>query len=410
MDISEVLDKANITSDSKARRVLNTAPDKIANITLSEIEQGVTIERLEALTVPVYQYGTQITIHGIFKDMPVDSLRVLGYKSVFLNQNKSLGVKYVAIDGAKKQVLLNMSRFSKTKWHINIDSEGLKAHRIFWSRPDNPYDDKQACIDCYKSTPDNLYIGGKQACALMYGGYAVILNIGAIYEANLWQLITWLTGIESQAEFDSLKQAYDLEQECKAKEYEAQRKIEQEAKQAQLANAKANFKVPSNWLPFKGKIESIGTYARIYDTWESGIALQVFKVVKRGAFLCCHVKNFKDFNYVDWQTTDKSHKCERTIDGWQIVDKPVKPLSVTENKAIPQVSNGNGITISHNEKLNGIEVKFANKPDNTVIDTLKSLGLRWSYQNMLWYSKYNPELMTKIQNELIGDKELCNVL
>ena len=86
MDISEVLDKANIVSDSKARRVLNTAPDKIADITLSEIESGVTIERLEALTVPVYQYGTQITIHGTFKDMPTD--RVLGYKALFLNQNK----------------------------------------------------------------------------------------------------------------------------------------------------------------------------------------------------------------------------------------------------------------------------------------------------------------------------------
>lgn len=101
MNLSEVLESKQIYNDDKARRVLNTAPNQQADITLKEIADGVTIERLESLTVPVYQYSTQITIHGIFKDIPND-LVVAGYKSVFYNQNKSLGVKYIAIDGAKK--------------------------------------------------------------------------------------------------------------------------------------------------------------------------------------------------------------------------------------------------------------------------------------------------------------------
>jgi hypothetical protein len=69
MQISETLESAHIYNDDKARRRLNTAPNVEANITLDEIEKGVTIERLESINVPVYQYGTQITIHGTFPNV-----------------------------------------------------------------------------------------------------------------------------------------------------------------------------------------------------------------------------------------------------------------------------------------------------------------------------------------------------
>jgi hypothetical protein len=399
MQITETLESAHIYNDDKARRRLNTAPNIEANITLDEIEKGVTIERLESINVPVYQYGTQITIHGTFPNIEYDTLRkyVLGYKSLFLNQNGSLGVKYVAIDGEKKRLLLDVARWSKNKWHIDKDSEGVKAYRIFFTS--DSAKDKQNCIECYKSTPDDLYIGGKQAVGLMYGGYAVILGIGAIYQKNLWALITALTGIESQAEYDKLELEYKLKREQEHIEYEVKCKAERESKTLELANAQSKFIPPSNWQPFKGKIEKVGTYARIYDTYESGIALQVIKVVKRGAFLCSNIRNFKDFVFVDWQPTSKAHKCERSIDGWIITDN--KPPLASENKAsTPEVNtNGQDITISHNEKLNGIEVSFKTKPSDSVLNQLRELGFRWSYKSMLWYARYTPDLMSKIQAE-----------
>lgn len=405
MNIQETLESANIISDSKARRVLNTAPDKQADITLKEIEQGVTIERLETLTVPVYQYGTQITIHGTFTDMPND--RVLGYKALFLNQNKSLGVKYVAIDGAKKQLLLHVSRYSKTKWGISIDSEGLKAFRMFWTT-NNPNHDKQDCIDCYKSTPDDLYIGGKQACAMVYGGYAVIVGIGAIYQANLWALIKWFTGIESQEEYETLEKLAKIKREKESAKYEAQRKIELEVKQAELNNAMANFQIPSNWQVYQGKIETVGTFARLRESIHvTGIVLQVIKTAKRGGRLCANSKEFPDLVFQDWQPSHYK-EAHYKIDGWQILDKPVKTAQTLENKGM--ASETDGITITHNEKLNGIEIAFKTKPSNTVLDMLRANGFRWSYKSMLWYARYNQELMNKMQNELIGDKELCNVL
>ena len=226
MRITEVLDNAHITSDSKARRVLNTAPDKPSGITLSEIEQGVTIERLETLQVPVYQYSTQITIHGTFTDMPHD-LRVCGYKSVILNGNKSLGVKYVAIDGAKKKLLERVASIADdTAWNVNIDSQGCEVYKIFHSQ--DAENDKKRTIECYKNTPDTLYIGGKRAVGLMYGGYAVILNIGAIYETNLWLLIKELTGIGSQVEADKIKSDKQLQREIDNAKWETEHKIERE--------------------------------------------------------------------------------------------------------------------------------------------------------------------------------------
>ena len=48
-------------------------------------------------------YYHQITIHGEFDFF--ERLRVNGYKSIIQNKNKSIGVKYVAIDSGKKKII-----------------------------------------------------------------------------------------------------------------------------------------------------------------------------------------------------------------------------------------------------------------------------------------------------------------
>jgi hypothetical protein len=398
MQIDKVFETINITHDDKARRVLNTAPDKVADITLNEIEKGITIERLGELTVPVYRYGGQVTIHGIFKDIP-DDLRVHGYKSVFRNGNGSLGVKYVAIDGDKKHLLNHVSRYSKTKWGIHINSQGCEAIRVFHSNDrDN---DIQRLKDCFNSTPDDLYVGNKSWASLMYGGFAVIIYIGAIYQDNLWPLIKALTGIASQAEYDTIHAEAEAEYKRLCNEGETKRKLEAEAKAIEIQTIRANFAVPLNWVEFKGKLTEPGTYAHLRDTWTDGIALQVIKIAKRGGRICSNSKTFKDFVYVDWQPSGFK-QTERSIDGWRIADTvktaPVtaKPQSVTKQTDVkPQPD----IVISHNDKLNGIEIKFANKPTDDILCKLKSFGFRWSYKSMLWYSRYTDNLWQSVTNE-----------
>lgn len=402
MQIDKVFETINITHDDKARRVLNTAPDKVADITLDEIEKGITIERLSELTVPVYRYGGQVTIHGIFKDIPTD-LRVHGYKSVFRNGNGSLGVKYVAIDGDKKSLLNRISRYSKTKWGIHINSQGCEAIRVFHSN--DRENDIQRLKDCFNSTPDDLYIGNKYWASLMYGGFAVIIYIGAIYNNNLWPLINALTGIASQAEYDTIHAEAEAEYERMLIEGEAKRKLEAEAKAIEIQTVKANLKLPSNWAEFKGKLTTPGTYAHLRDTWADGLVIQVIKVAKRGGRICSNSKSFKfltteEFRYADWEPSGFK-QVDRTIDGWIIQDKadikPNKTATVTvQADAKPQQD----ITISHNDKLNGIEVKFANKPDDNVLNKLRDLGFRWSYKSMLWYNRYSDTLWQSVNNQL----------
>jgi len=213
MNIDETLESMSIISDNKARRVLNTAPNKEAEISLEQIEQGITIETIEKLDVPAYQYSTQITIHGTFNNIP-NNLRVHGYKSVFLNKNGSLGIRYMAIDGAKKELLRECSRYCN-EWNVDKTSQGYEAYKLFA--------DEEELLACYHSTPDNLYIGNKRAVKLMYGGYAVIIEIGAIYEQNTWPLIEALTGINNQSEYEQLKKAQTEQEEMRFHEYQQER-------------------------------------------------------------------------------------------------------------------------------------------------------------------------------------------
>lgn len=393
MNIDTVLESANILHDDKARRVLNTAPDTYADITLNEIEDGISIERLTALNVPVYQYSTQVTIHGLFKDIPND-LRVAGYKSVTLNGNNSLGVKYVAIDGSKKQLLRDVARYGNAAWHINIDSQGCECYRIFASG-DNA-SDKARTIECYNSTPDNLYIGGKRAVSLMYGGYAVVLHIGAILNDNLWPLIGALTGIDNELEYTRLiaKQA-DIDKASNER-YELECKARRESERAILDNARANFTAPDNWQAFTGKPLAGNTYARVKLDYSGKPVLRVTQYKKRGAFLCSASKDFSDMVYKPWQPSQYSKSLNTVITGWVIRDMPIsKPAELSNPKA-------NDITIRHNESQNGIEVIFAAKPPQPIIDTLKGLGFRWSQYNGLWYNRYNESLLNSVNSLLAG--------
>ena len=175
-EIKEFLEKKDMIRDSKARRVVNAAPGKACGITVEEIEKnGVTIERLESLSVPVFQYGGQVTIHGVFPET-TESLRVAGYRSVFKNSNGSLGVRYAAIDADKKKRLCDLSHFKANGgFFVGMDSRGCHATKTF--------NDKQEALDCYRSVPD-LYIGTKSIGVDFFGRFHVMLSIGAVYEKD----------------------------------------------------------------------------------------------------------------------------------------------------------------------------------------------------------------------------------
>jgi hypothetical protein len=54
-----------------------------------------------------------------------------------------------------------------------------------------------------------------------------------------------------------------------------------------------------------------------------------------------------------------------------------------------------GVDVRKNEALNGIEIRFAEKPEAGVLARLKAAGFRWHRRGHFWYAKQN-----QVRNQL----------
>ena len=61
-------------------------------------------------------------------------------------------------------------------------------------------------------------------------------------------------------------------------------------------------------------------------------------------------------------------------------------------------------TLTLNQELNGIEVKFDAKPLQATLDGLKKLGFRWHNKKKLWYAKNTPERLEMAQAIADGEE------
>lgn len=62
-------------------------------------------------------------------------------------------------------------------------------------------------------------------------------------------------------------------------------------------------------------------------------------------------------------------------------------------------ANGNA-TVTHNTDKNGIEVKFAEKPESEIIAWLKEHKFRWSKRQKIWYRKFDTLTYDKVKARL----------
>lgn len=51
------------------------------------------------------------------------------------------------------------------------------------------------------------------------------------------------------------------------------------------------------------------------------------------------------------------------------------------------------VIINHNTDKGGVEIKFATKPEPSVLEELKSNRFRWSRFNKCWYSRVNAQAL-----------------
>lgn len=68
----------------------------------------------------------------------------------------------------------------------------------------------------------------------------------------------------------------------------------------------------------------------------------------------------------------------------------------TEVTAVALISDSTGgetptgVSVTQNEERDGVEIRFADKPDSAILDRLKSAGWRWSRFSKCWYAKRSP--------------------
>lgn len=178
---------------------------------------GISIEQLDALTVPIFKYATQITIHGIF-EMDADSLYLRGYKHLILNKNKSLGMRYNAIDCDKKYHLHYICRNLGSKFNCKIDS-------------------KECTFSYYSTDLDKIsklfeqklpIIGNKYVYvvpAMFGGGFLLSISLNAVYQKDLYSFVSFLTDgkITNENDYNTAKKENDrletIEREKMDKEY-----------------------------------------------------------------------------------------------------------------------------------------------------------------------------------------------
>ena len=180
--------------------------------------EGLTSEMLESYKLPLFRYHTQITLHGKFDGITTE--RVGHYKNLLLNQNGSLGVKYSAIDYAKKKQL----------------GEWIGASGWYYSRSSTDdyyvesYDSKESAMADFNRIDLDGFWAKKYIMRDPRFGitrFYVLVYVSAVYEKDVKRLAEVIVG----KKFPFILETYEMAQAA-YKKREAQRKVEMEEQEA----------------------------------------------------------------------------------------------------------------------------------------------------------------------------------
>lgn len=284
--------------DELARRRSNTAPKANPGISTDELAGGVTMERLQSLSVPVYAYSTQVTIHGIF---PEFSGNVAGYKLLTRNGNGTLGVRYAGIDAEKKRTVADALRLGKSPWGAIRDSQGLTLQRRAES--------VSHARELIAGIPSGIYGNAGVFRCPMSGIIYAVVYVGAIRQDDLWEIIGYFAPGMTSEKIAEMQAEEERQRQERSKQYAIERservgKLRSELLAAREKALAAGYtQVMPGWKPEIGKpfmVLSAGFYGAEFKRKE---------LVKRGPCLCVKGK-------------DKARKVEKsTLAMWERLAK-----------------------------------------------------------------------------------------
>jgi hypothetical protein len=367
-------------SNYDSKNITNKGDKVIPQEQLDKIEsEGVTLEFLQQMGVPIFKYKTQITIHGTFPTLTNNYLG--GYKNLFQNKNLSIGVKWQVVDYAKKNKIYSTVRGYLKGWrteHNSTDFYIYKTSDTFTDRETYKTKLEQAKQDI-AHIDRNLFFGncGVYLSQTLWGGYFLVsyINIGAILETNVDSCIenicqaTLLTISQDKARKEELRQREEQERKL---EYEKQI-AEKKAKQAPIFEDARKILVDNGYvLEEKTPITNGKIYITIQADTETGrfnfVATRYTKEGKQRKFR--YQKQDSENLEFTWQSNLYNQETIReTATGW------VKATTVTpqpkreQPKQTPPTVAGNIEVIKYSEKAIGI---FGDtKP---IKDSIKAIG------------------------------------
>ena len=234
--IEPYFDKSNVC-DKKHK--LNTCKKIVPNEYLAKIENGCTLETLEEMMCQkfdIYKYGTQITIHGLFSELANN--RIGGYVNLIQNKNKSIGVRYTAIDHNKKKRLFELLK-KVGNWCVSQSSSNYYIYKMQALPTYCSHEQIFEIVENYISEAnkiDTSLFFGNLSCYVAqdtFQDYVVLrVNVCCFYERNFEKLFENLSGMTFAAGQKRSK-AIDTENEQKRKAYAIQLAKDRAAREVQ---------------------------------------------------------------------------------------------------------------------------------------------------------------------------------
>lgn len=379
-----------------SKKILNRSEKTLPQTVVDSIENnGITLEMLDSLGVPVFRYKTQITIHGQFPRFDYARTGDHGYKNVFQNKNNSVGVHWTAIDTEKKQKIYNY--LYQFDWSIAHNSTQYFAYKQkHFHTIEELVAEKKQILEEVAHIDTSLFYGNVHVFYYpeIWGGLytaQTILNIGGIYEANVVKCIENILKMPMDRVEAILEEKRKIK-EAQARKMELERQKER-AEQAVLIDKQCQILIAAGLIK-KNKMEIrndlIVVNPRIYYDGPGFEYILFTRQLRQQKF---RTKTIRTNEYIDHSALDFSGYSsfiydKSTVSGWVFNTKiPEKPKETIDTTKVE------GLTISKYTDKSFI-LKGNTKPYAAELKALKGFWL-WKQGGWCFPNYMKEEIMNK---------------
>ena len=265
----------SIDSNFDSKHINNLAPNTpIPDSLIETINKGITLEQLDEVAhLPICHYKTQITIHGVCDK--IKSNKVYGYAALVINSNKSLGVRWLAIDLRKKGRIADY--VGCYDWRTYSDSQVYCYVRRFKYTKDNKDEVYNRVIQFVKSIDQSLFYGYIDVLQHEYRfstdyDFEVVIYLQGIYEKNIRPFLEQVCADN----WENIEKAH-AEFEQRMEEARREREKEEEAREERAKKAKEEYEQWVKDNPFDDKFQKID-----FADLQSGDIIGYYKQTSEG--------------------------------------------------------------------------------------------------------------------------------